>query len=272
MRPRLILLLFALLLVPARLALAQGTAHFTILLPSADTELKLQGAVRAGTGTTRELDSPPLAPGQSVDYTFVAEWAPSNYEITTRTQTVAARAGDRVTVDMTRVQPNDRMRIRYVATPDELVTMMVELAKVTPNDVVFEPGCGDARLTIEAVKAGAKRGVGIDIDAGLVARARESVRAQGLQDKVEIRQGDALDIKDLAQADVVFLYMSDEFDLLLRPALWRELKVGSRIVSHRFLMGDWTPDQTYNVTLGDGFPFTVHVWTVTPQVKARVGR
>ena len=65
-----------------------------------------------------------------------------------------------------------------------------------------------------------------------------------LQDKIEIRLGDALDIKDLSDATVVFLYMGEEFDVLLRPILWKQLKVGTRIVSHRFRMGDWMPDET----------------------------
>ena len=126
---------------------------------------------------------------------------------------------------------------------------MIKLAGVGPADVVFEPGCGDARITIEAVKAGARKGVGIDIDPERVTESRGLVKAAGLDDRIEIRQGDALDIRDLSEASVVFLYMGDHFNLLIRPHLWRELKVGARVVSHRFTMGDWKPDRTVQVAL-----------------------
>lgn len=258
---------------PASAATSPIPAHFTVLVPTQTTELRMQDeTIAPASGTSRAIDTRPLAAGRDYEYTFVAEWAPSNYEIVTRTRTVRVRGGDTVVVDLTSESSTDRMRIRYVATPDELVAMMVDLAGVTREDVVFEPGCGDARVTIAAVQAGARRGVGIDIDAALVARARETVKVMGLQDTIDIRLGDALDIKDLPDATVVFLYMSDEFDMLLRPLLWKELKVGARIVSHRFIMGDWQPDRTINVLLGDGFPFTLHLWTITPEVKARAAK
>ena len=248
-------------------------AHVTVLVPTPTTELRVQNEVLSSpTGTSRTIETRPLEAGRDYDYTFVAEWTPSNYEVMTRTQTVRVHRGDTVVVDLTHASSTDRMRIRYVATPDEVVAMMVDLAGVTSSDVVFEPGCGDARITIAAVQAGARRGVGIDIDAALVARAQQTVRMKGLQDTVDIRLGDALDIKDLSEATVVFLYMSDEFDVRLRPILWRDLKVGTRIVSHRFTMGDWMPDRTINVLLGDGFPFTLHLWTITPEVKARAAK
>lgn len=258
---------------PSGTALSPLPAHLTVLVPTSTTELRVQDEVLSSpTGTSRAIETRLLEAGRDYEYTVVAEWAPSNYEVVTRTRTVRVRRGDTVVVDLTRASSTDRMRIRYVATPDEVVAMMVDLAGVTGSDVVFEPGSGDARITIAAVQAGAGRGVGIDIDAALVARAQETVKRMGLQDKIDIRLGDALDIKDLSEATVVFLYMSDEFDMLLRPSLWRELKVGARIVSHRFTMGDWMPDRTITVLLGDGFPFTLHVWTITPEVKARAAK
>ena len=101
-------------------------------------------------------------------------------------------------------------------------------------------------------KAGARKGVGIDIDPDRVADSRAKVKEAGLEDKIEIRLGDALDIGDLSAATVVFLYMGDHFNLLIRPILWRELKVGARVVSHRFTMGDWKPDKTVAVSSDEG--------------------
>ena len=68
---------------------------------------------------------------------------------------------------------------------------------------------------------------------------------------------------------VVFLYMGDHFNLLIRPVLWRELKVGSRIVSHRFTMGDWKPDKTISVSSDEGGVYELHLWTITAEVKRR---
>ena len=123
---------------------------------------------------------------------------------------------------------------------------------VSARDIVFEPGCGDARITIAAVRSGAPRGICIDIDAERVADSRTKVKDAGLADRIDIRQGDALDVKDLSQATVVFLYMGDHFNMLIRPNLWRDLPVGARIVSHRFTMGDWKPDKTVSVDGADG--------------------
>jgi cyclopropane fatty-acyl-phospholipid synthase-like methyltransferase len=145
---------------------------------------------------------------------------------------------------------------------------MLKLAELTSEDVVFEPGCGDARITVAAVKAGAGRGVGIDLDPARVAEATTSVKAADLSDKIEIRLGDALDIKDLSEATVVFLYMGDDFNRLIRPLLLKHLKVGSRVVSHRFTMGDWKPDKTISRELYEDV-YRVHLWTVTDEVKAR---
>ena len=63
--------------------------------------------------------------------------------------------------------------------------------------------------------------------------------------------------------------MGDHFNLLIRPVLWRELKVGSRIVSHRFTMGDWKPDETKTVMGADGDEYLIHIWTITEEVKKK---
>jgi tRNA A58 N-methylase Trm61 len=143
---------------------------------------------------------------------------------------------------------------------------------VTGADIAFEPGCGDARITIAAVKGGARRAVGIDIDPERVADSRVKVKEAGLEDRIEIREGDALDIKDLSSATVVFLYMGDHFNLLIRPILWRELKVGARVVSHRFKMGDWEPDKTISVGSTEGGDYELHLWTITEDLKRRMER
>jgi uncharacterized protein (TIGR03000 family) len=258
--------------LPAAQAPATITSRIRVIVPDDDAELSFENDITKTSGTIRELESPPLQPGRTYQYTFSVKWAPNNYTTLTRTRTVSFKAGESITVDLTTDSSNDRAQIRYVPTPDFVVDAMIQLAGVTEDDVVYEPGCGDARITIAAVRAGAKRGVGIDLDADRVAEARKNVKDADLDDKIDIRSGDALDIKDLSEATVVFLYMGEEFDLMLRPVLWKQLKVGARVVSHRFTMGDWKPDETVYLDQGDGGQYLLHLWTITQEVKDRADR
>jgi uncharacterized protein (TIGR03000 family) len=253
-------------------AAKEVTSQITVTLPQEDAELLMDDQIVSGVGGTRIFPSPPLHPGDTYTYTFTAKWAPNTYTNMTRTRKVSFRAGDPVTLDLSAEDPTDRVRVIYVPTPDDIAAEMVNLAGVTANDIAFEPGCGDARITIAAVKGGAKRGVGIDIDPDRVAESRANVKQAGLDKKIEIRLGDALDIRDLSTATVVFLYMGDHFNMLIRPILWKQLPVGARIVSHRFKMGDWEPDQTITVTSNEGGEYDLHLWTVTADVKRRAAK
>lgn len=248
-------------------------SRIRVTVPRPDAELSFENRLIDATGTVREWETPPLDAGRSYQYTFTAKWRPNNYTTITRKKTVGFKAGDEVIVDLTKDDPNDRVEIRYVPTPDFIVAEMIKLAAITKDDVVYEPGCGDARVTIAAVRAGAKRGVGIDLAPERVADARERVSAAKLQDRIDIRLGDALDIKDLSNASVVFLYMGDEFNALMRPILWKQLKVGARIVSHRFTMGDWMPDRTVPAArTTDDEVALVHLWTITKEIKAQAAK
>jgi uncharacterized protein (TIGR03000 family) len=255
----------------AKPAAAQVTSRITVTLPQDPTELSVEGKVIPGTGDSRAFETSRLDAGRTYRYTFTATWQPNSYTTMTRTKIVSFRAGERLTIDLSKDDPTDRVEVIYVPTPDEVVDAMVKLADVSARDVVYEPGCGDARITIAAVKSGAQKGVGIDINAERVADSRAKVKASGLDGKVDIREGDALDIKDLSQATVVFLYMGDHFNMLIRPALWRDLKVGSRVVSHRFTMGDWKPDKTVTIQGTDGLEYQLHLWVITEELKRRGG-
>ena len=256
----------------AAAAAKQVTSQITVTLPQEDAELLMDERIVNGTGSLRTFASPPLHPGDSYTYTFTAKWAPNTYTNMTRTRKVTFRAGDRVTLDLSVEDPTDRVRVIYVPTPDDIAAEMVKLAGVTAKDIAFEPGCGDARITIAAVKGGARRGVGIDIDPDRVSESRANVKQAGLDNKIEIRLGDALDIRDLSAATVVFLYMGDHFNMLIRPILWKELPVGARIVSHRFKMGDWEPDKTVTVTSNEGGDYDLHLWTITDDVKRKLAK
>jgi uncharacterized protein (TIGR03000 family) len=248
---------------------ARVTSRMAVTVPAADAELIIDGRTVPGSGLVREAETPPLERGVTYRYSVATKWQPNTYTTMTRTKTVSFRSGERIVVDLTVEDPADRVRVVYVPTPEDIVAEMIKLAGVGKSDVVFEPGCGDARITIAAVKAGARKGVGIDIDAERVAESRKLVQDAGLGNRIEIREGDALDIRDLSEASVVFLYMGDHFNLLIRPHLWRELKVGARVVSHRFLMGDWKPDRSVSVGPYESPEYQLHLWTVTEDLKRK---
>lgn len=152
--------------------------------------------------------------------------------------------------------------VPYVPTPMPVVQRMLDLARVQPGELLFDLGCGDGRIVIEAAKQYGARGVGIDLDPARVAEARTNARLAGVEDRVEIRQGDLFDA-DLSPADVVTLYLLPEVNLRLRPVLWRDLRVGARVVSHDFHMGDrWPAD--HSEKLGRS---TIYSWTVRSEHK-----
>jgi uncharacterized protein (TIGR03000 family) len=239
----------------------------TITVPTVDTEIEIEGRAIPGSGISRTIETPPLAGGTTYQYTVVAKWAPNTYTKMTRTKAVRFVAGDRLALDLSADDPTDRVVVQYVPTPDHIVAEMVKLADLTAKDVTYEPGCGDARITIAAVKGGARRGIGVDLDPARVEESRANVRAAGLADRIDIRLGDALEQPDLGKMTVVFLYMGDHFNMLIRPYLWKQLPVGARVVSHRFLMGDWKPDKTVTITDDVGLPYELHLWTITEAHK-----
>ena len=131
--------------------------------------------------------------------------------------------------------------VRFEPTPTAVVRQMLELGGVGPQDVVFDLGSGDGRIPIAAAKEFGARGVGIEIDPALVARAEASARAAGVHDRVEFRIGDMYRA-DLRGATVVTLFLHPQPNLKLRPKLQSELAPGARVVSYVWDMGDWRPD------------------------------
>lgn len=242
-----------------------------VTVPEEDADLLIEDRATKATGVNREFETPPVEAGKMYEYKFTAKWRPNNYTEITRNKSVTFKGGEDVVVDLTKDDPNDKAKIRFVPTPEDIVAKMIELAKVSKDDFVYEPGCGDARIVTAAVKAGAKKGLGIDIDPARIAEAKDTVKKAGVEGKVEIRQGDALDFKEFPEVTVVMMYMGDEFDAIMRPHLWRNLKPGARVVSHRFTFGDWKPEKTIKLTGADGDEYELHLWTITPDLKAKAG-
>ncbi len=152
--------------------------------------------------------------------------------------------------------------VPYVATREDIVNEMLRMAAVTKDDVVYDLGCGDGRIVTTAAKRFGAKGIGIDIDPKRIAESEQNARTSGVADRVRFIQGDLFDA-DLSQATVVTLYLLPSVNLRLRPKLERELRPGTRVVSHNYDMGDWEPLQ--KTEIGD---HVVYLWLI-PEARAR---
>ena len=154
----------------------------------------------------------------------------------------------------------------YVPSPYDVVNRMLEVAGVTSNDVVYDLGCGDGRIVITAAQRFGARGVGIDFDPERIAEANANAERAGVQDLVRFIQQDAMQA-DVSEATVATLYLLSSSNVKLRPTLTRQLRPGSRIVSHAFRMGDWEPDETNNFEDERGNSRTIYLWHTDGTVR-----
>src|SRR5262245_44897326 len=159
----------------------------------------------------------------------------------------------------------------FVTTPPEVVERMLQLAQVRPDDVVIDLGSGDGRIVLAAAQKFGARGVGIELDAELVAKSRESARIAKLEDKVSFVQGDVL-VADISRASVVTLYLLPPLMVKLQPRFLTELAPGTRIVSHAFTMTGWPPDHREVVKVqlrhpAQGDDSRLHLWIVPAEVR-----
>jgi 2-polyprenyl-3-methyl-5-hydroxy-6-metoxy-1,4-benzoquinol methylase len=141
---------------------------------------------------------------------------------------------------------NPKKVVPYVPTSPETVAAMLKLAGVQKNDLVIDLGCGDGRIVITAAKEYGAHGIGVDIDPERIKEANENAQKEGVANLVEFRQGDLFDA-DIKKATVVTLYLLPSVNMKLRPKLWRDLKPGTRVVSHTFDMEDWKPEKVEEV-------------------------
>jgi precorrin-6B methylase 2 len=150
----------------------------------------------------------------------------------------------------------------FVPTPMEAVKKMLEAAKVTKDDVVYDLGCGDGRIVIEAAKAYKCKAYGFDIDPKRIkeCEANKAKLDEEARKLVTFKKQDIFAL-DLRPASVVTLYLLPSLNVKLIPQL-EKLKKGSRIVSHSFDMKGVTPDKTFEVKTKDRGTRTVYLWTV----------
>jgi SAM-dependent methyltransferase len=159
------------------------------------------------------------------------------------------------------IQAQSRPRVEpdviYVPTPQPVVDAMLDLAHVKATDIVYDLGSGDGRIVITAAKKYGARGVGIEIDPALVKKANENAAAAGVSSRVRFVTQDLFS-SNISEATVVTLYLLQSINERLRPKLIRDLKPGTRIVSHVFSMGpEWPPEKTIEVDRSRIFFWTI---------------
>jgi SAM-dependent methyltransferase len=146
----------------------------------------------------------------------------------------------------------------WVPTTNELLAIMLQTAKVTSNDLVYDLGSGDGRIAIAAAKNFGARAVGIEFNPEMAKLAQRNVDRSGVSDRVKIINGDIF-VEDFSKATVVTMYLLPELNLALRPTILK-MKPGTRVTSHAFNMGDWDADIEIDS------PAKAYYWVVPAQV------
>jgi len=149
----------------------------------------------------------------------------------------------------------------FVPTPYDVVDKMLQLARVAKQDIVYDLGCGDGRIVVEAAKRFGCKSWGFDIDPERVKESLDNVKKGKVEHLVTIEQQDIFRL-DLRPANVVMLYLLPELNVQLIPQL-EKLKPGSRIVSHDFDMEGCKPDKIINMeSKEDGMDHEIFLWTI----------
>ena len=152
--------------------------------------------------------------------------------------------------------------VMWLPTPDAMVTKMLEAAKTTRYDTVYDLGAGEGRIPIAAAKQFGAKAVGIEYDGKLAALAKRNAERAGVADKVTIIEGDIFK-EDFSKATVLTLYLLPDLNHQLRPTILK-MKPGTRVVSHMWDMGEWEPDEAMAADNSQAF-----LWIVPAQVAGR---
>jgi trans-aconitate methyltransferase len=153
--------------------------------------------------------------------------------------------------------------VPYVRTPQRVVEAMLEVARVSRDDIVYDLGSGDGRIVITAAQKYGARGIGYDIDPERIEEARANARAAGVEGRVRFELQNIF-TADFREATVVTMYLLPDVNLKIKPRLLDQLRPGTRVVSHAFDLGEWKPDRVLNIK-GDDGQYTVYFWVVPPR-------
>lgn len=163
-------------------------------------------------------------------------------------------------LQLDRDKPQRQPDVPYEPSSDQAISAMIELAQPRADDVVYDLGCGDGRVVIEAARRSGARGVGVDLDPKLVRRAEANAVRAGVASRVRFRTEDLFET-DLREASVVLLFLWPEVNRKLLPKLLRELRPGARIVSNMHDMGAYAPTQRITLRASPQ-PHQVYLWVV----------
>jgi phospholipid N-methyltransferase len=162
----------------------------------------------------------------------------------------------------------------YVPTPQVVVDEMLRIGRVGPNDFVVDLGSGDGVIVLTAAVKLKARGFGVDIDPDLVKLSNGEAKKRGVADRAAFHVQDVFKT-DISKATVVTLYLLPNMMLDLRPKILAELRPGTRVVSHDYHFGEWTPDDQYSWDVPEkekvnGVPrATVYLWTIPARIQGR---
>ena len=167
---------------------------------------------------------------------------------------------------VTLVSAQEGKIVPYVPTPQEVVDRMLELAQVKKGDVVYDLGSGDGRIVVTAAKKYGVKAIGFEIDPQRIKESHENIKKAGVEHLVEIRQQDIRTV-DLSPANVLTMYLLPEVNLMIRPNIWKQMKPGSRIVSHDFDMAEWKPLKTESIKDSSSWDHTLYLWQIEAAKK-----
>jgi uncharacterized protein (TIGR03000 family) len=237
-----------------------------------DARLTVDGTSTKQTGAVRRFVSTPLPAGKKFVYTFKATWQENGKEMT-REQEARVQAGLETTVDFRQEKKKAEKQdtsldrepdVVYWPTPQPVVDKMLELVNIKKGDVIYDLGCGDARILVTAAKKYGVKGFGYDIDPDRVKESLENVKKNKVEDLVTIKRADIFTL-DLKDANVVTLYLLPSLNVKLMPQL-AKLKPGSRIVSHDFDMKGAKPKKVVHMKatnhMGMEGDHTIYLWEV----------
>ena len=221
--------------------ISRATVVALYLWPSVNSalEAKLKRELRPGTRIV----------SHSFDF---GDWVPQ--------QTIRTADGTKVFLWTVPRRPRHKPDVEFAATPQTVVYQMLELARVTADDVVYDLGSGDGRIPVLAAQRYGARAVGIEIDPSLVETSRQIAHDNDLDGKVVFHEADLFSA-DISAATVVTLYLSSSVNARLERKLKRELRPGARIVSREFPIGTWPPEKIVHADDGT----TLFLWRVAPR-------
>ena len=155
----------------------------------------------------------------------------------------------------------------YLPTPQTVVDKMLEAAHLKSDELLYDLGCGDGRVVITAAQRFGARAVGVEIKENIFHATQKRVAALGIESRVQIVLGNALDI-DLSPADVVTLFLLTRSNERLRPNFEKYLKPGARVVSYAFEIPGWSATRMESVQL-DKTLHKIYVYEIQPKKAAK---